>query len=397
MNGYLERMREQLQLLYTLRQAGLSTYALEVSSSCGSTIHVDGKEKINFISNSYMGFSVHPKIIEAAKNALDKYGMGIGGSPIACGTTSLHIKLSEILAENYGKEAALIFASGYKALAGTIQGMLSGKGDMALLDNLCHRSIIDGCALAHCKMRSWVHNNTDDLAQLVESTKKQEGHRMVIVDSVYSMDGDISPLPGIVEICKPAGVTVMIDEAHSLGILGKTGKGLMEHFDLPKGADIIAGTFSKFAGAVGGFAAAERDVIDYLKHYSSPFVFSASLPPAIVASVIAAFEVLRSEPEWLQRIWSNVRYMLKGLKEIGFDTANSCTPCIPIMVRDTERTLRMNKMLLERGVYCSPVVHPGVPHRMERIRLGLMATHTPDHLNRALEIFGHVGREVGVI
>jgi len=396
MTSYKARIQQQLGLVQMLDSSGLNTYSREVSSGCGPTMQVEGKECINFISNSYMGFSVHPKVIEAAKNALSEYGLGIGGSPLACGTTSLHLKLAERIAANYGTESAIVFATGYQALAGTIQGLL-GRGDVALLDNLDHRSIIDGCALCGTKIRSFVHNDMQDLEQLVERTSNQKGHRMLIVDSVYSMDGDVAPLARINEICRPAGVTVMIDEAHSLGILGKSGKGLLEHFDLPNGADIVSGTFSKFAGAVGGFTAADREVIDYLRHYSSPFVFSASIPPALVAAVYASFELLETEPEWHSRLWENVDFMLKGLKELGFDTGNSETPVIPIMIRDTEKVLRMNRQLLDQGIYCSPVVHPGVPLKMERLRLGIMATHTREHLSRALETFARVGRDFEII
>jgi glycine C-acetyltransferase len=246
-------------------------------------------------------------------------------------------------------------------------------------------------------VRSFKHNDPDDLATLVQSTSRCEGHRMVIVDSIYSMDGDVAPLDRMVATCRPAGVTIMIDEAHAMGILGEHGGGLMEHFNLPGGAEIVAGTFSKFAGAVGGFCAAEREVIDYLKHYASPFVFSAALPPSTTAAVLASFELLRTEPEWHQRLWDNVAFMLTSLKGLGFDTGHSTTPCIPIMVRDTEKVLRMNRALLDRGVYCSPVVHPGVPLKMERLRLGLMASHTREHLEHALEILAQVGREFEII
>jgi 8-amino-7-oxononanoate synthase len=379
-----------------LRESGLDTYSREVSSGCGPTMLVEGKECINFISNSYMGFSVHPRVLEAATSALKQYGLGIGGSPLACGTTTLHHRLAEKIAANYGTQSAMVFATGYQALAGTIQGLMGPK-DVALVDNLDHRSILDGCALAGCKIRSFVHNDMDDLDQLVSRTASVETHRMVIVDSVYSMDGDIAPLPRMNEICRPVGVTVFIDEAHSLGILGKHGRGLLEHFDLPDGADIIAGTFSKFAGAVGGFCAAEKDVIDFLRHYSSPFVFSASIPPAVVAAVSTSFDLLHEEPQWLSRLWENVRFLMNGLKEMGYDTGQSQTPVIPIMIRDTEKVLRMNRALLDKGVYASPVVHPGVPLKRERLRLGVMATHSHEHLERALEIFREVGRQFEVI
>jgi 8-amino-7-oxononanoate synthase len=395
-SGYREKIQGQLGLLQMLRESGLDTYEREVSSGCGPLITVEGRECINFISNSYMGFSVHPKVIEAATRALCDYGLGIGGSPLACGTTSLHRKLAEQIADNYGTESAMVFASGYQALLGTIQGLL-GRGDIALLDNLDHRSIIDGCSMSGCKIRTFVHNDMDDLAGTVERTSQSDGHRMLIVDSVYSMDGDIAPLPRIFDLCRPAGVSICIDEAHSLGILGETGKGLLEHFNMPKGADVIAGTFSKFAGAVGGFCAGDRQLIDFLRHYASPFVFSASIPPAVVAAVCASFELLSSEPEWHARLWENVERMLGGLTELGFDTGKSATPVIPVMIRDTEKVLRMNRRLLDLGIYASAVVHPGVPIKKERLRLGVMATHTREQLDQALEIFAKVGREFEVI
>ncbi len=389
-------IEQRLQMLNMLSESGLDTYGLQVSSGCGPTMVVEGRECINLISNSYLGFSVHPKVKEAAREAVARYGVGIGGSPLACGSTELHAKLCQIIAENYGQEAAMVFATGYQALAGSIQGILTRK-DLALLDNLDHRSIIDGCMLAGCKMRTFVHNDMGDLEQLVQSTSDFPGTRMVIVDSVYSMDGDVAPLPRMKEICRPAGVLVCIDEAHSLGVMGKTGRGLLEHFDLPDGADLISGTFSKFAGAVGGFLAGPREVIRALRVLSSPFVFSASLPPAIVAAVTASFGLLKSEPQWRERLWDNVRFMLRGLKEIGFDTGSSETPVIPVMIRDTEKVLVMNRRLLDLGIYASPVVHPAVPMKRERLRLGVMASHTHQHLERALEAFRQAGREVGVI
>ena len=389
-------LQQKLQMLEMLASSGLSTYGLTVSSGCGPTMMVEGRECINFISNSYLGFSMHPQVIEAACQAARKYGIGIGGSPLACGTTELHLRLAEIIARTYGKQEALVFATGYQALTGMLSGLLTGK-DLALVDNLDHRSIIDGCKLAGCRIRSFVHNNSEDLRRLVESTSSHQGHRLLIVDSVYSMDGDIAPLPEINDICRPAGVTVCIDEAHSLGILGRSGKGLLEHFDLPDGADVVAGTFSKFAGAVGGFCAADSQVIELLRMQASPFVFSASLPPAIVAAVTTSFELLEREPHWRRQLWDNVHFVLEGLHEMGYDTGASRTPVFLVETRDTEKVLRMNRALLDEGVYASAVVHPGVPLRQERIRLGVMASHTREQLTRALEAFQRVGRRFDVI
>ncbi len=396
MKPFMERLQQQMGLLQMLRASGLHTYGLDVSSGCQALMRAEGKERINFISNSYMGFSTHPFVLEAVTNALKEFGLGIGGSPMACGNTVLHKRLSERLAQNYDKQAALIYPSGYQALLGAVQGLV-GRGDMALVDALSHRSIIDGCILSGCKMRSWKHNDTHDLKNLIKRTEAKATNRVVVVDSVYSMDGDVAPLPQMKAVCDPANVTILIDEAHSLGIMGKTGKGLLEHFEIPDGADVVAGTFSKFAGAVGGFIAGDKDLIEYLFHYSSPFVFSASIPPAVVAGILASFHVLESEPQWHEQLWDNVHFVIDGLNNLGFDTGASSTPVIPIMIRDTEKVLRMNRKLLDEGVYASPVVHPGVPLKKERIRLGVMATHTRDQLQKALEILKKVGKEFGVI
>ncbi len=396
MKPYMKRLEQQMGLLKMLRASGLHTYGLDVSSGCQALMRAEGKDRINFISNSYMGFSTHPRVLEAVSNAVKEYGLGIGGSPMACGNTVLHQKLSRLLAENYGKQAALIYPSGYQALLGAVQGLV-GRGDMAMVDALSHRSIIDGCILSGCKTRSWKHNDTEDLKALIERTEGKTENRLVVVDSVYSMDGDLAPLPQMREICDPAKVTILIDEAHSLGIMGKTGKGLLEHFDLVPGNEVVAGTFSKFAGAVGGFVAGDEDLIEYLFHYSSPFVFSASIPPAVVAGILASFDVLQSEPQWHEQLWENVHFILDGLKSLGFDTGNSSSPVIPVMIRDTEKVLRMNRRLLDEGVYASPVVHPGVPLKKERIRLGVMATHTQEQLQRALDILEKVGKEFDVI
>ena len=397
MSRMAKRIEQPLSLIRMLQDSGLNTYGSEITSGCGPIMIVEGRECINFISNSYMGFSMHPRVIEAARQALLDYGVGIGGSPIACGTSRLHNQLAEKIAHHYDKEKALVFSTGYQALAGTIQGLM-GRDDIAVLDSLDHRSIVDGCALAGCKVRSFIHNNTEDLEQLLERLAEQPVERMVIVDSVYSMDGDIAPLPKLHELCQRFGATLLLDEAHSLGVMGKTGKGILEHFGMPPdGADLISGTFSKFAGAVGGFTAASRDVVDFLRHHSSPFVFSASIPPALVAAVSVSFDLLTEEPQWLDRLWKNVRLLLDGLKSLGFDTGVSSTPVIPVLLRDTPLVLKFNRLLLDRGVYASPVIHPGVPLRKERIRIGVMATHTPEHIARALEAFRDVGRELGVL
>jgi glycine C-acetyltransferase len=391
----LERFRAALAPLEALKAAGAYTYSLETSSACGATMVVEGRERINFISNSYLGLSTHPRVLEAIHGALAEYGIGMGGSPLACGSSTLHRRLAARIAATFDKEAALVFTTGYQALAGSIQVLLQ-TGDTAIVDSLAHRSIIDGTILSGAKRRTFVHNDADDLREVL-STAPRDRTRVVIVDSVYSMDGDIADLPGLHAACREHGAILLADEAHSLGIIGPQGRGLMDHFGLPGAVDVVSGTFSKFAGSIGGFAAADHDTIEYMRHAASPFVFSASLPAPLVAGVLAAFDLLAEDPGLRERLWENVRYLTDGLRGLGFDLGLSATPVIPVMVRDQERTMAMNRRLLDEGVYASPVIHPGVPPRLSRVRLGVMATHTRAHLDRALDVFGRVGREVGLI
>lgn len=390
----LERFRTALAPLEALKAAGGYTYALETSSACQATMVVDGRERINFISNSYLGLSTHPKVVAAIHGALEEYGIGMGGSPLACGTSSLHRRLEARIAQVFDKEAALVFTTGYQALAGSIQALLL-PGDVAIVDSLAHRSIIDGTILSGAKRRTFVHNDAADLREVLAAAPPDRT-RVVIVDSVYSMDGDIADLPGLRAACDEYGAILLADEAHSLGIIGPRGRGLMDHFERPGAVDVVSGTFSKFAGSIGGFAAADRDTIEVMRHAASPYVFSAALPAPLVAGVLAAFDLLDEDPGLRTALWDNVRYLQTGLRELGFDLGRSETPVIPVMVRDQERTMLMNRRLLDEGVYASPVIHPGVPPRLSRIRLGVMATHTRDHLDRALDVFGRVGREVGL-
>ncbi len=389
-------IKEKIDMIKLLKENDLYTYCLEVSSECANVITVNGKKCINFISNNYLGFSTHPKVKEAVAAALSKYGLGIGGSPIACGTTDIHLKLMERIASTYNKDASVLFASGYQAMLGSIQAAI-GKGDVVLLDELVHRSIVDGVILSGADKRMWLHNDTEDLADLLGKVSKKYKKMLVIVDSVYSMDGDIADLPELRRLCEKFGAHLILDEAHSLGVLGEKGHGILEHYGLKGGDEIIAGTFSKFAGAIGGFTAGSRDYIDFLQHTASPFVFSASLSPLIVAGVYKSFDLLNEEPQWKDKLWKNVKFFQEGLKSIGFDIGPSRTPVVPLMIRDMEKTLRFNKMILDNGVFASPIIAPGVPPAESRIRLGVIATHTQDDLEKSIEVFKKAGKELGII
>ncbi len=391
-----DAMKQQAALLSMLRKENIYTYSLEVTSACANRIMVSGKERINFISNNYLGFSTHPEVLKAVIRAAEKYGIGIGGSPLACGTTEIHYRLQEKIARLYEREACVLLPSGYQALLASIQAAI-GKGDVALLDSLVHRSIVDGVALSGSDKRMWLHNDTEDLASLLERVKKKYQRMLIIVDSVYSMDGDWADLKELYRLKDEHGALLLIDEAHSLGVLGKRGYGLPDQFDMPQAPDLIAGTFSKFAGAVGGFVAGPSDFIDHLRHNASAYIFSASLPPMTAAGVYRAFELLDEEPQWRQRLWDNIAYFLKGLKDLGFDTGPSRTAVVPLLIRNVEKTMTFNKMIFDEGVYASPIVHPAVPPAESRIRLGVMATHTREDLDRSFEVFKKAGKKLGII
>ncbi|HPV42144.1 MAG TPA: aminotransferase class I/II-fold pyridoxal phosphate-dependent enzyme [Spirochaetota bacterium] len=391
-----DAMKQQAALLSMLRRENIYTYSLEVTSACANRITVSGKERINFISNNYLGFSTHPEVLKAVRKALDTYGLGIGGSPLACGTTDIHYRLQDKIARLYEKESCVLLPSGYQALLASIQATI-GKGDVALLDSLVHRSIVDGVTLSGSDKRMWLHNDTEDLASLLERVKTRYQRMLIIVDSVYSMDGDWADLKELHRLKEKHGALLLIDEAHSLGVLGKRGYGLPDQFEMPHAPDVIAGTFSKFAGAVGGFVAGPTDFIDHLRHNASAYIFSASLPPMTAAGVYRSFELLDEEPQWRERLWDNIAYFLKGLKDLGFDTGPSRTAVVPLLIRDVEKTMTFNKMIFDEGVYASPIVHPAVPPAESRIRLGVMATHTREDLDRSFEIFKKVGKKLGII
>ena len=391
-----DAIKQRADFVAQVKEQNLYTYCLEVTSSCSNRITVEGRERVNFISNNYLGFSAHPKVKEAAAGAIKKYGVGMGGSPLMCGTTDIHNRLKEKIAQVYHQESAALFASGYQALLGAVQATV-GKGDASLLDYLVHRSIVDGVTLSGSDKRMWMHNDMEDLASLISRVKKKYQRMLIIVDSVYSMDGDIADLPEIRKVCDEHGALVLIDEAHSLGVIGENGHGLLDHFSMPEGADVIAGTFSKFAGAVGGFVAGPAEFITYLNHNASPFIFSASLPPVLCAGVLKSFDLLEEEPQWREQLWNNVNYFLKELHTIGFNTGTSQTPVIPLMIRDVEKTMLFNKKILDMGVYASPVVYPAVAPSESRIRLGVIATHTRDDLDMSLEVFEKAGRELGIL
>ena len=374
--------------------AGYYPYFRVVESEQNPEVIIGGKKMVMLGSNNYLGLTSHPKVKEAAIEAIRKYGSGCAGSRFLNGTLDIHVKLEEKLASFFRKDAALTFSTGYQTNLGIISS-LAAKGDVVVIDKLDHASIIDACRLSFAEVKKFKHNDMGSLEYVLQEAGNRG--KLVVVDGVYSMEGDIAPLPDIVRISKKYGARIMVDDAHGVGVLGKSGRGTAEHFGLEKEVDIIMGTYSKSMASIGGFVVADEDVIHFMKHTSRPLIFSASAPPASVASVIAALDIIDQEPERRERLWHNTHKMMKAFKHMGFDTGVSATPIIPLLMGEMERAFMMWKMLSDDGVFVNPVVPPAtVPGRC-LIRTSYMATHTEDMLDQVLDVLQRAGKKLGVI
>ncbi len=377
-----------------LRQCGLYPYFRCIDSAQDTEVIVAGHPMLMLGSNSYLGLTNHPRIKERVIEAVRKYGSGCAGSRFLNGTLRIHIELEEALAQFVGKEAALAFSTGFQANLGAIAGLL-GKDDAVIIDKTDHASIVDGCRLSYGEMFRYRHNDMADLQRVLEDC--QIPGKLIVFDGVFSMEGDIAPLPDIVRLAERFDAAVMSDDAHALGVLGATGAGTGEHFGLAHKIDLIMGTFSKSLASVGGFIAARREVIDYLMHHARSLIFSASLSPANSAAVLGALEVMRDEPERRQHLWENAEFFRTGLKSMGLDTGGSVTPIIPLMVRDNMKTFQLWRALNDAGLFVNAVVPPAVQPSQSLLRLSVMATHTHAQLARALEIIEKACRGVGLI
>ncbi len=374
--------------------AGLYPYFHVVESEQNPEVIVEGRKMLMLGSNNYLGLTSHPQVKEAAIAAVQQYGSGCAGSRFLNGTLDIHVQLEEKLAAFFRKEAALTFSSGYQTNLGIISS-LAGKHDVVIIDKQDHASIIDACRLSYAEVKKFKHDDMDSLEYLLRESANHG--KLVVVDGVYSMEGDIAPLPDIVTLCKKYGARVMVDDAHGIGVLGKTGRGTVEHFGLEREVDIIMGTYSKSLASIGGFVAASEEVIHYMKHTSRPLMFSASPPPASVASVIAALDILDREPERRERLWRNTNKMMQAFKQMGYDTGNAETPIIPLVIGEMKETFLMWKSLFDAGVFVNPVVPPATTPGRCLIRTSYMATHTDEMLDRALGAIEEVGRKLGVI
>lgn len=373
---------------------GFYPYFRVISTEQDTEVLVNGQKMLMMGSNSYLGLTNHPRVKEAAKKALDKYGSGCAGSRFLNGTLDIHIELEQKLAELVGKEASLVYATGYQANVGCISALVS-KGEYIVTDKLDHASIIDGCKLSYGEMVRFNHN---DMKSLEKTLQKIHGRKsLIVVDGIFSMEGDIANLPKIIELCEKYDANLMVDEAHSLGVLGKNGAGAAAHFNMTDKTDIIMGTFSKSLASVGGFIAASEDVIHYLKHHSRALIFSASLPPASAASVLEALKIMQEEPERIEQLWKNTDFMLKGFHQMGYKTGDSTTPVIPLHIGDMMTTFKMWRYLGEEGVFINPVIPPAVPPSDTMIRCSFMATHTQSQLEFALEKFEKIGKSLNII
>jgi 8-amino-7-oxononanoate synthase len=375
--------------------AGIYPYFREIESDQDTVVKINGKKVLMFGSNSYLGLTNHPKIKEAAKKAIDKYGTGCAGSRFLNGTLDIHIKLENRLAELVGKDGALCYSTGFQVNLGVVS-ILTGRQDYLLLDELDHASIIEGSRLSFSKVLKFAHN---DMHALETKLKKcePESIKLIVVDGIFSMEGDIIKLPEVVKLAKKYGASIMVDDAHSLGVLGKNGTGTASHFGVTDKVDLIMGTFSKSFASLGGFIASDKHTINYIKHNSRSLIFSASMTPASAAAVLAAIDIMVSEPERIQNLWDVTNHALEGFKSVGFNTGKSESPIIPLFIRDDIKALTLTQMLLGEGVFVNPVVSPAVPKEDSLIRYSLMATHTKKQVDISIDKISKVAKKLGIL
>ena len=393
MSDPLAYLAEQLE---GWKRAGTYQRLRVLESESAAEARFDGKDVINLASNNYLGLTTHPKLREAALEATRRYGVGSGAVRTISGTMSLHMQLEERIARFKNVEACVVFQSGFAANAGTVAAVLTPE-DHIVSDELNHASIIDGCRLSRAKIHVFPHKDTAAAERKLAELDGQPGRKLLITDGVFSMDGDIGPLPGLVEAAEKHGAIMMVDDAHSSGVLGRSGRGTIDHFGLHGRVHIQVGTLSKAIGVLGGYVCGSRALIEFLYHRARPFLFSTSHPPAVAASCMAAFDVLEEEPERIERLWDNTRYFKQGLKAAGFNTGVSETPITPVIVGEARTAHALSAALFEEGVLATGIGFPTVPEGKARVRTIVTATHTRADLDRALEVFARVGKTLGII
>ena len=378
------------------KRAGTYQRLRVLESASAAEALFDGKDVINLASNNYLGLTTHPKLREAALDATRRFGVGSGAVRTISGTMTLHMQLEERIARFKNVEACVVFQSGFAANAGTVAAVLTPE-DHIVSDELNHASIIDGCRLSRAKIHVYPHKDTAAAERKLAELEGHPGRKLLITDGVFSMEGDIGPLPGLVEAAEKHGAIMMVDDAHSSGVLGRNGRGTIDHFGLHGRVHIQVGTLSKAIGVLGWYVCGSRALIEFLYHRARPFLFSTSHPPAVAASCMAAFDVLEEEPERIQALWDNTRYFKQGLRAAGFNTGVSETPITPVIVGEARTAHALSAALFEEGVLATGIGFPTVPEGKARVRTIVTATHTRDELDRALEVFARVGKKLGIL
>jgi glycine C-acetyltransferase len=382
--------------LKTLREQGLYQKLRVLDGEQLPVATFDGKKVINLSSNNYLGLNTHPRLREAALEATRRLGVGSGAVRTIAGTMRIHMELEEKIARFKNTEACVVFQSGFAANAGTVAAILK-KGDIIISDELNHASVIDGCRLSRADIRVFPHKDVAAAEKLLQEAQSQPGHKLLISDGVFSMEGDIAPLPRLCDVAERYGAIMMVDDAHASGVLGRNGRGTIDHHGVHGRVHIQVGTLSKAIGSLGGYVCGSRDLIDFLYHRARPFLFSTSHPPSVTATCMAAFDVLEEEPERIARLWENTRFIKKGLQGLGFNTGMSETPITPVIVGAAKLAHALSRRLFEEGVFAQGIGFPTVPEGKARVRTIVTATHTPQELQQALDVFARVGRELGII
>jgi glycine C-acetyltransferase len=378
------------------KKAGTYQRLRILESASAAESKFDGKEVINLASNNYLGLTTHPKLIEAAIEATRKYGAGSGAVRTISGTMDIHMELEEKIAKFKNVEACVVFQSGFTANAGTVSAVLTPE-DHIISDELNHASIIDGCRLSRAKIHVFPHKDHVAAGKILDELDSAPGRKLVITDGVFSMDGDIGPLPQLCDVAEKHGAIMMVDDAHSSGVLGRNGRGTIDHFNVHGRVDIQVGTLSKAIGVLGGYVCGSKDLIEFLYHRARPFLFSTSHPPSVAASCIAAFDILEQEPQRIEQLWTNTRYFKKGLVDAGFNTGISETPITPVIVGEAARAHQLSAELFKEGVLATGIGFPTVGRDKARVRTIVTATHTREELDQALDVFKRVGKRMGII
>lgn len=374
---------------------GIYPYFTPIQEVKGNEVVVEGKKMLMVGSNNYLGLLDHPKVMKAAQDAVQKYGVATCGSRFLNGTLDIHIELEERLAKFTGKETALAFSTGFQTNQGIISTLV-GRDEAILTDRMVHASIVDACRLSYGNVYKYKHNDMDDLERQLSSLGKNTG-RLIVVDGVYSMEGDLTNLPGVVELAKKYNAKIMVDDAHGFGVMGKNGRGTCEHFGVEDDVDLVMGTFSKSFASLGGFVAGDKKVISYIKHFARALIFSASITPASVAAVLAALDIIESEPERRERLWSITKKMKARIQDLGYNTGPTETPIIPLIIGADELAFMFWKLIKDEGLFTNPVIYPAVPKGQALIRTSYSATHSDEQLDRVIATFEKCGKQLGII